>query len=120
MSKLLPVFAGVAAVAMTTGASAQYYDHPHHWGHGYGHSLGGVHTLEYRIHNVLRSLDGVRPDQREQLREQAISLDHQLRDAASYGLNPRQYHYFDVRIGQLERHQHWASMNRGYRYYHGM
>ena len=105
-----------SALAIAAPASAQYYPQYSPYGYGYGYSGGWnqVAGLERRIYNVLRSLDGVRPDQRYQIRAEAISLDRQLRYAARGGLDPYEARAFDVRIGRLERHQQFASMNYGW------
>jgi len=115
------VGSGVALV-LAAPAAAQYYPqyNPYGYGEAYGYDYQGgwnqAGGLERRIYNVLRSLDGVRPDQRYQIRAEAISLDRQLRYAARNGLNPYEARAFDVRIGRLERLQQWASMNYGYGY----
>lgn len=111
------VVAGSAIAAAST-AAAQYYPQPAPYGYGYGYNNGfsQARSLERRIYNVLRSLDGVRPDQRYELRSEAISLDRQLRYAERNGLNPYEAHSFDIRVGRLERRQHWASMNGRYGY----
>lgn len=105
------LIAAASTAAISMAASAQYY--PQRYGYGEGQNFGQARGLERRIHNVLRSLDGVRPDQRYQLRSEAIGLDRQLRYAGRNGLNPNEAHAFDVRIGQLERHLQWAAGNRG-------
>lgn len=107
-----------SAIAAASPASAQYYPQPGPYGYSYGYNNGSnqARSLEQRIYNVLRSLDGVRPDQRYQIRSEAISLDRQLRYAQRNGLNPYEAHFFDIQIGRLERRQHWASMNGRYGY----
>ena len=113
MSKPLLMLAGVAALGLAGSASAQYYQNG--WGHrnSYNES-SAVMTLEQQLHNVMRSLGGVRPDQRDELRAEAFNLNRQIHMAARDGLSPAEYHYLDVRIGQLERREHWASMNRDF------
>ncbi len=97
-----------SALAAATPAAAQYYSNP------YGYSAD-TSSLHRRIYNVLRSLDGVRPDQRYQLRAEAIGLDRQLRFSERNGLDPYRAHEFDVRIGQLEQRMQWAgSYNKEY------
>ena len=124
MRKLvLGLAAAGAALAVATPASAQYY------GGGYGYNGGGYgyngyngYNREYgdasgfhrRIYNVMNSLGGVRPDRVGMIRAEAIGLDRELRYAARNGLNPYEARNFDVRIGQLERHLQYASVNRGY------
>ena len=113
---LKAILIGTASMLMATAASGQY----HHQGrpHSNGYNEGSaVRTLEKQIHDVMRSLGGVRPDQREQIRAEAMGLDRQVRMAASDGLNPAEYHDLDVRVGQLERREHAFSMNRGRGYY---
>lgn len=121
---LFAVAAAGSALAVAAPASAQYYSGPRHeygaYGYGYGNNgWSDVGGLEQRIYNVLRSLDGVRYDQRYQLRAEAIRLDRELRYAARNGLNPYEARAFDVRIDELERWQSTAAY-RGYgheRYY---
>jgi hypothetical protein len=107
------LIAAASTLAVSTPASAQYYHH----GYGYHNGWGEARSLETRIHNVLRSLGGVRPDQRDVIRAQAFDLDRELHMAMRNGLNPGEAHNLDVRIGQLERHQQWASMNRDRHYW---
>lgn len=121
MRKIVLALVGTgAALALSAPAAAQYYPqyNPYGYGGGYGDPGGWEQAggLQRRIYNVLRSLDGVRADQRYQIRAEAISLDRQLRYAARNGLNPYEARAFDVRIGRLERLQQWASMNYGYGY----
>lgn len=104
-------------LACATPAAAQYYERGYGYNvYGYNRAYGDTSGLQRRIYNVLRSLDGVRPDRREQLREEAISLNRSLRYAARNGLNPYEERTFDARVNQLERQLSWASMNRGYGY----
>ncbi len=109
---LKAIIIGTASVLMATAATGQ----DHHQGrpHSNGYNEGSaVRTLEKQIQDVLRSVGGVRPDQREQVRAEAMGLDHQIRSAASNGLSPAEYHDLDARVGQLERREHSLSMNRG-------
>ena len=108
-------FAGAAsAILAASPAAAQYYRQP--YGYGYNGGYADPSGLEQRIYNVLRSLDGVRPDQRWQVRAEALGLERQLRFAARNGLTQAEGHAFDVRIYQLERHMDAAAMNQGYGY----
>jgi hypothetical protein len=120
---LFALIAGGSALAVSTPATAQYYPQPYGNGYsnGYGYNRGYAdpNGLHRRIENVMRSLDGVRPDQRRQLYSEAISLDRGLRAAARNGLSPWEEREFDQRIYQLERHQSAVSWNRGGRYYGG-
>lgn len=113
---LKAILFGTAATLMATAGSAQYYhrDRPH--SNGYNEA-SAIRTLEKQVHDVMRSLGGVRPDQRGQIRAEAMGLDHQIRMAASDGLSPGEYHDLDVRVGQLERQEQAFSMNRGRGYY---
>ncbi|HET6942004.1 MAG TPA: hypothetical protein VFH89_07580 [Sphingomicrobium sp.] len=112
-----------SALAVATPAAAQYYPQPYGYGYGngYGYNRGYAdpNGLHRRIENVLRSLDGVRPDQRRQLYSEAINLDRALYSASRNGFSPWEERQFDQRIYQLERHQGAASWNRGGRYYGG-
>lgn len=124
MRKLVALAAAGAALAVATPAAAQYYPGGGYGygGYGYGNGYtnwGQVRTLQRRIFNVLRSLGGVRYDQRESIRAEAINLDRGLNYAARNGLNPYEAHNFDMRIDRLERRMQWASMNRGYGRYGG-
>ena len=77
---LLAVAAAGSALAVAAPASAQYYYGPRHEYGGYGNNgWSDVGGLEQRIYNVLRSLDGVRYDQRYQLRAEAIRRVRALR-----------------------------------------
>ena len=117
MRKLIITLAATgAAIVAAAPASAQYYPQPNPYGYGYGYGGGEVSGMEHRIYNVMRSLGGVRPDRRGEIRSEAISLDRQLRSAERYGLSPYEAHAFDVRIVRLEQRQHWASMNGRYGY----
>ncbi|HWJ59771.1 MAG TPA: hypothetical protein VNR68_09090 [Sphingomicrobium sp.] len=119
---LLALAVGASASLAATPAAAQFY--PQRYGYsgdgynGYAENRGYADPsgLEQRIYNVLRSLDGVRPDQRGQVRAEALSLERQLRFAARNGLSQYEGHAFDVRIYQLERHMASAAMNGGYGY----
>lgn len=96
MRNLVLSFAlGAAALTFATPAASQHYARQD----GYRDPRG----LERRINNVLRSLDGVRPEYRGQLRAEAFSLDRRLHYASRGGLNYYEAHDIDVRIGQLER-----------------
>ena len=129
MRKLvLALAASGSALAVAAPASAQYYPQSYSYGdnghgyngygyNGYGYNnWGQARGFQQRIYNVLRSLDGVRWDQRERLRYEAINLDRQLRIASRNGLNPYEARSFDVRIGQLECRQQYASGSRYGRY----
>lgn len=109
---VLSLALGAAAFAFSTPAASQYYER--HDSYGYRDPRG----LERRIDNVLRSLDGVRPEYRGQLRAEAFALDRQLHYASRGGLNYYEAHAIDVRIGQLER-QLGRAHDRSYgrRYY---
>jgi hypothetical protein len=117
---VLALVAAGSALAVATPAAAQYYPQGGYgYGNGYGYNRGYADPigLHRRIENVLRSLDGVRPDQRRQLYAEAISLDRGLRAASRNGLSPWEEREFDHRIYQLERHKGAVSWNRGGRYY---
>lgn len=104
---------GTAATLMASSASAEY----HHWGRGHSNRYNegsAVATLQRQLNNVMRSIGGVRPDQRDRIRSEAIDLDRQVHMAARDGLSPEEYHVLDVRLGQLERQEHAFSMNRAY------
>lgn len=110
---------GTAATLMATSASAEY----HHGGRWHSNSDNrynegsAVATLQRQLDNVMRSIGGVRPDQRDRIRSEALDLDRQVHRAARDGLSPGEYHVLDVRLGQLERQEQAFSMNRGYRHY---
>ena len=107
---------GTAAALIATSASAEY----HHGGrsHGAGYDQGSaMATLQRQLSNVMRSIGGVRPDQRDRIRSEAMDLDRQIHMAARDGLNPGEYHMLDVRLGQLERQEQAYSMNRGRGHY---
>jgi len=114
---VLALAGAASAILAASPAAAQYYRQPYGY-NGYGDNRGYADPsgLEQRIYNVLRSLDGVRPDQRGQVRAEALSLDRQLRFAARNGLTQAEGHAFDVRIYQLERYMGAAAMNQGYGY----
>lgn len=117
---VLAVAAAASALAVAAPATAQFYPQPAYGYNGYGYNnWGPARGLHMRIRNVLRSLDGVRWGQREELRNEAIQLDQQLRYASLNGLNPREAQRFDYRIAQLERRLQWASNNRYGRYGNG-
>lgn len=107
---LKAILIGTASTLIATAASAQYHQQGRH-SNGYNEG-SAVRTLEKQINDVMHSLGGVRPDQREQIRAEAMGLDHQIRMAASNGLSPSEYHDLDVRVGQLERREQAFSMNR--------
>ena len=119
---VLALAGGASALLAASPAAAQYYGQPYGYrgygynSYGYGGGYADPRGLEQRSYNVLRSLDGVRPDQRWQVRAEALGLERQLRFAARNGLTEYEGHAFDRRIYQLERHMQWASMNRGYGY----
>ncbi len=116
MSKLVPIVTGAVALGLSTVASAQYYSHG--WRHGNGYNeASAVGVLENQMHNVFRSLGTVRPDRRDELRAEAYGLAREIRMAARDGLSPAEYRELDMRVGQLQRREHWAAMNRGYRDY---
>lgn len=106
---ILATAAAAAVLAFAPPAIAQRYGH-NDYSHNRGN--GGVGVLQRRIDNVLRSLGGLRPDRREEVRREAIIIDRQLRYRARNGLNPDEYQNFNVRIGQLERRMQWAAANR--------
>ena len=110
-------FAALALSAAATTADAQYYYQPYGYGgsgygyNGYGYNQGWGQTsgLERRLQNVMRSLDGVRPDRAQQIRAEAYNIDRQLRYSMRNGLNPYEAHTIDVRIGRLEQSLQYAS-----------
>jgi hypothetical protein len=120
---VLALVAAGSALAVATPAAAQYYPQPYGYGYGNGYDYNRGYAdpngLHRRIENVLRSLDGVRPDQRRQLYSEAINLDRSLRAASRNGFSPWEARQFDQRIYQLERHQGAVSWNGGGRYYGG-
>jgi hypothetical protein len=119
MRKLvLGLVAGASALAFAAPATAQYYPGPYGYGDGYsyGYRQMSPRALERRIYNVMRSLGGVRPDYREQLRAEAFRIDRRLGYASRNGLNYYEYHDIDVRIGRLERRVGWAARNGRYGY----
>ena len=120
---VLALVAAASALAVATPAAAQYYPQPYGngYGNGYENNRGYAdpNGLHRRIENVLRSLDGVRPDQRRQLYSEAINLDRSLRAASRNGFSPWEARQFDQRIYQLERHQVAVSLNGGGRYHGG-
>ena len=79
-------------------------------------NYGDFGSLQRRLYNVERSLDGVPPQAAYQLSAEANALERQLRMASRNGLNPYEAHELDVRIGQLEQRQLAFSRNRGYGY----
>lgn len=107
-----------SALAAASPAAAQYYPGPYDRGDRYGYHGGWADPsgLQHRIHNVLRSLDGVRPSQRERLYHEAIRLDRGLRYAARNGLSPREHQEFDHRIHDLELFMADARMSDRRRY----
>lgn len=114
---VLALVVASSAVAVATPAAAQYYPQ-RGYGNDYGYNRGyaDVRGLHGRIENVLKSLDGVRPDMRRQLYSEAVGLDRALRSASRNGLNPYEAREFDQRIYQLELRQGRSSWNRGGRY----
>lgn len=115
---VLAAIAAGSALTVAVPASAQYYPQsvPYGYGSGYGGGWGQVRGLQYRIRNVLGSLNEIRPDQRYRLRAEAIDLDRQLRFAARNGLNPYEAQNFNMRIARLERQTRWAMSNGYYGY----
>ncbi|GAA4744575.1 hypothetical protein GCM10023264_07320 [Sphingomonas daechungensis] len=123
MRKLTLVLAAAgSALAIATPAAAQYYPQPYGNDRGYGNEYGynrgyaDAGGLHRRIENVLKSIDGIRPDMRRQIYSEAIGLDRALRMASRNGLNPWEAREFDQRIYQLEIRQGRSSWNRGGRY----
>jgi hypothetical protein len=122
---ILSLAAAAATFAVASPASAQYYRQSYRGGYGYN-NYGDVGGLQRRLGNVMRSLDGVRPDQANQLAREANYLERRLRIAGRNGLNPYEAHDLDVRIGQLERQLQYASRysygryrGNGYNSYNG-
>ena len=118
MRRFVMAIVATASGMAASPATAQYYPRwePSRDHYGYDRSWVSPRGLQNRIHNVLRSLDGVRPGHRHELRREAIQLDRRLGYAAHNGLSRREHHDFDVRIGYLERAMGRASFNRGHRY----
>ena len=120
MRKLVLGLAGAAsALVIAAPAGAQYYPRAYGYDRGYGagyNSFGDFGSLQRRLYNVERSLDGVPPQAAYQLHAEANALERRLRFAARNGLNPYEAHELDVRIGQLERRQLQFSRNWGYGY----
>jgi hypothetical protein len=113
---VLGALAAGAGIAVATPAVAQYYQ-PYGYGRsGYGYNGSGYNNawaqtsgLERRLQNVMRSLDGVRPDRAQQIRAEAYNIDRQLRYSMRNGLSPYEAHAIDVRIGRLEQRLQYAS-----------
>ena len=115
---VLGLATAASAALLATPAAAQYYPRGYGYSRDYGaryNSYGQFSTLQRRLYNVERSLDGVPPRAAYQLNAEANALERQLRVASRNGFNPYAAHELDVRIGQLERRLQWAS-NQGYRY----
>ena len=116
---VLGLATAASAVLVATPATAQYYPRGYGYSRDYGaryNSYGEFSTLQRRLYNVERSLDGVPPQAAYQLSAEANALERQLRMASRNGLNPYEAHELDVRIGQLEQRQLAFSRNRGYGY----
>lgn len=119
---VLALVAAGSTLAVATPAAAQYYPQggygDRYYGDGYGYNRGyaDVGGLHRRIENVLRSIEGVRPDMRRQIYSEAINLDRSLRYASRNGLNPWEAREFDQRIYRLELRQGRSSWSRGGRY----
>ena len=106
-----------SALAIASPASAQYHPGPYdRGGYGYNRGYADPSGLQQRIHNVLRSIEGVRPNQRDRIYSEAIRLDRGLRYAARNGLSPREHQEFDHRIHDLELFMADARMSERRRY----
>lgn len=107
------------------GYSSPYgYGYDYNQGYGYNSGWAQTQTLQARISNVFRSLGSVRPDQRYQIRAEAIALNRELRIASANGLDPYELRSLDARLNRLERREQWASLNsyndyNGYNGYYG-
>ena len=103
------------------GYSSPYgYDYGYNQGYGYNSGWAQTRALQARISNVFRSLGSVRPDQRYQIRAEAIALNRELRIASANGLDPYELSSLNGRLNRLERREQWASMtgwNNGYNGY---
>jgi hypothetical protein len=120
MRNLILGLATVASAALiATPAAAQYYPRGYGYSRDYGASYnnyGDFGSLQRRLYNVERSLDGVPRQAAYQLSAEANALERQLRMASRNGLNPYEAHELNVRIGQLEQRQLMFSRKRGYGY----
>ena len=117
---------GVFSISVGSGGYgySSPYGYDYGYNQGYGYNSGWVQTqaLQARISNVFRSLGSVRPDQRYQIRAEAIALNRELRIASANGLDPYELTNLDRRLNRLERREQWASMNgwsNGYNGYYG-
>lgn len=117
---------GVFSISVGSGGYgySSPYGYDYGYNQGYGYNSGWVQTqaLQARISNVFRSLGSVRPDQRYQIRAEAIALNRELRIASANGLDPYELTNLDRRLNRLERREQWASMNgwsNGYNGYNG-
>jgi len=117
---LITLAAAASAVALASPAAAQFVPAP---GYGYNNgynNYGHVRALQQRIDRVQRNIerldrrDRIRERTARKLREEARFVEHRLRTAGRYGLNPYEANDMERRVFNLER-QVRVAMGRGWR-----
>jgi opacity protein-like surface antigen len=131
---LLSLAAAGAALAAASPAAAQYYPQSSGYGYngngyggygynGYGYNnYGGVRSLQARIDavqwqiNRLDRYNRIRDGAADRLREESRNIEHRLRQAGRYGLNPYEANDIQARIARLEQRVQYAAADRYGRY----
>ena len=108
-TKLLTAAAALTALGISAPAAAQWAQQPG-YGYGYGHqnNYGQVRALDARTVRLQREID--RLDRRNvlsnrearQLRNTAQDIRNDLRRAARYGVNYREFARFERRLSDLQ------------------
>ena len=122
---LIALAAAGSALALASPASAQYYPQPQQpygyngYGHnGYGYNgFGQVQQLQQRIdalQNRIRWMDRTngRGHSANRLKEEARSLEKQIRKSSRYGLNPYELNSIEARLARLEQRVQFAGNAR--------
>jgi hypothetical protein len=119
---VISLIAAGSALAFASPAMAQYYPAPQQpygygapYGNAYGHNnFGQVRALQVRINRIERQIN--RLDRRNRigdreanrLRREANRVEHRLRNASRYGLNPYEANDVQRRIAILEQRVQYA------------
>jgi len=118
---LISLAAAASALAVATPASAQYFPAPQGYAYGYHDNYGQVRRLQVRIDHIQRQIN--RLDRRNilseresrRLRYESRELEHRLRIASRYGLNPRERYDVERRLARLEQRL-WRDARDGNRW----